>query len=474
MKTKPLIPVSISIDRISSKGFGVGLAKKTETSPETKSMVPGAIPGDLVVAEIGPKKKGAYLGKLLTIVQASDDRREAPCPHVPACGGCSLQAMKYEKQLAQKQSIVEGLFHPLSSCKVEPILPSPLEWRYRNKMEYTFSQNKAGEKFLGLIQVGSKGKVEPLKECYLSPSWFIPALHAVKAWWDASELTAFHGIRGTGSLRNVTLREGSKTGQKMVLLTVSGDPEYALSKKHLSNFASCIQSVLPGEDVSIFLRVQQAIRGQATQFFEMNLAGPDHIVEEMDIACFDFQRRYRFKISPTAFFQPNTLQAEKLYSKALEIAGGKKRKKVLDLYAGTATLGLLFAAFAEEVISIELNPYATFDGEVNRELNEVNNIKIYKGDVAEVLKDLKKKGALSERPDLVVVDPPRTGLSPEAAQEILALKPFEVLYISCAPKEQARDAALFQAAGYEIIAVQPVDQFPHTVHIENIVLLRRA
>ena len=472
MKKTTYFPVTIQIERLSAKGFGVGLAQKTASSPLTKTRVPGAIPGDLVTAEIGPKNKGAYLGKLLEVSKASPHRREAVCVHAPVCGGCSLHYMNYDKQLEYKAGVIKGLFSPLFEGDIFPIVPSPLEWNYRNKMEYTFSQNKAGERFLGLMKAGTKGRVETLSECHLSPKWFIQVLSAVKAWWDGSDLLAFHGIQDIGSLRNLTLREGKKTGQKLVILTVSGNPEYSLKKEHLTSFVSAVQNALGVETPSVFLRIQQAVRGQPTQFYEMNLLGSDHIEEELAIAALDYKRSYRFKISPTAFFQPNTLQAERLYSKALEIAGLKKRNLILDLYAGTATLGMIFSPFAEKVIAIELNPYAVFDAEANQELNQVNNLEVFKGDVSKVLKELKEKDP-SFKPDLIVLDPPRTGLFPDAIEEVLSLRPSEILYISCAPEKQARDCGLFKQAGYEIIAIQPVDQFPQTVHIENIVLLRR-
>ena len=468
MKKDNYFPVSIQIEKFSSKGFGVGLAKKTPTSMPTKTSVPGAIPGDVIIAEIGPKRKGSYVGKLLEVSTASKDRREPVCLHASSCGGCSWQFLQYEKQLTYKQSLIQDLFSPLFKGEFPSIIPCDLEWRYRNKMEYTFSQNKAGDKFLGLMIAGSKGRVETLKECHLCPEHFIQILEAVKAWWEESSLLAFHGIREEGSLRTLTVREGKRTDQTMVILTVSGNPEYALTKDQLQSFVSAVLRAHGGKTVSIFLRVQQAIKGQPTQFFEMHLSGPDHIQEELQITSKGFVRNYLFKISPTAFFQPNTTQAEKLYSKALEIAGDRPRKLVLDLYAGTATLGMVFAPFAEKVIAVELNPYAVFDAEVNKEINQIDNLQVLKGDVGAVLAELNIK-----EPDLIILDPPRTGLLLQALELVVSTNPQEILYISCAPKEQARDCLLFEQAGYEIVSLQPFDQFPHTVHIENIVLLRR-
>jgi 23S rRNA (uracil1939-C5)-methyltransferase len=471
MKKQNTLSVPILIERLSSKGFGVGLAKKNEHSLPAKAAIPGCMPGDQIIAEIGAKRKGAYFGKLLEVSLPSPDRRTPPCAHAATCGGCSLQSMRYEKQLSYKENLVKELFAPIFSGTIEPIVPSSLEWRYRNKMEYSFSQNKAGEKFLGLMIAGSKGRVQTLFECHLCPDFFTKVLQSVKKWWEEEDLFAFNGFQDTGSLRTLTVREGARTGQKMVILTVSGNPLYALKKAELDRFVLAVKKALePYEEgsLSIFLRIWQAIKGQPTQFYEMNLFGPDHIQEELKICVKGREKSYRFKVSPTAFFQPNTLQAEKLYAKALEMAGSSPKKLIFDLYAGTATLGMIFASFAEKVLAVELNPYAVFDAEVNKEINQVSNIEIIRGDVAAVLTERK-----DNRPDLVILDPPRTGLSPQALEVVVAALPREILYISCAPSQQVRDCKLLLEAGYEIVQVAPFDQFPHTVHIENIALLRR-
>ncbi len=476
MKKSPYFQTSVVISKLSPKGFGVGFLRKTESSPLSKVLIPHAIPGDEVLADVGSKKQGAYAGKVLEIVKASSDRVGARCIHAGSCGGCSLQQMSYDKQLSYKENLIKELFASIFTGAVLPIIGCKDIWNYRNKMEYTFSQDKEGSKFLGLIIAGSKGRVESLAECHLCPLWFIDVLKAVRNWWDQSSLLAYNGYRDTGSLRTLTLREGRSTGQKMAILTVSGVPEFGLKKADIGSFALEVKKALPDcleGDLSIFLRVQQSIAGQVTQFYEMQLAGPAHILEEIEISLDSFIKKYRFKISPTAFFQPNTAQAEKIYSKALSMVEEKKRKRVLDLYAGTATLGMIFASFAEKVISIEINPYAVFDAEMNKEINAVENLQIYKGDVAQVLKALRSQDSSWERPDLVLVDPPRTGLSFEALSLIVELKPEEILYISCSPSTQARDCILFKEAGYEIVKIQPIDQFPHTIHVENIALLRQ-
>jgi 23S rRNA (uracil1939-C5)-methyltransferase len=245
----------------------------------------------------------------------------------------------------------------------------------------------------------------------------------------------------------------------MAMLTVSGDPRFALTRQQLNGFIAALND----PKMSIFLRVQQAIAGSPTQFFEMHLSGPDHICEQLQIQ----QRTLTFKISPTSFFQPNTEQAEVLYNKALEIAGLTPYATVYDLYCGTATIGMAFALQAEKVIGIELNPHAIFDAKVNAEVNQISNIELHCGDVGKVLSQAAVLG-----PDLAIVDPPRAGLDPLALEALKRLQPKQILYISCNPKTQALNIA--ELPGYKILIVQPVDQFPHALHIENIVLLAKS
>lgn len=466
---------SVSIEKLSSKGFGTGTIQKTPNSSKLKVIVPMTLPGEEVLAELGPRRQGAYIGKLLEVTNPSLQRVPLRCQHAPVCGGCSLQQMDYEAQVAHKESCIKELFSFVSPDLFSPLIPAKSPWYYRNKMEYTFSQDKAKTHFLGLMKAGAKGRVETILECHLCPSWFNKVLEKVRCWWENSTVLAYHPSSDNGSLRTLTIREGKNTSDKMVILTVSGRPEFALTKDQLAGFSASVKEVFDlesSESISLFLRIQQAIPGKVTQFYEMKLLGNDHIREKLTISVGDYVKDYQFIISPTAFFQPNTSQAEKIYSKALEVAGLKKRKCVLDLYAGTATLGIIFAPFADKVISIELNPYAVFDARSNKEINGLENLQVLQGDVTAVLTSLQKQDPSMQNPDLVLIDPPRTGLDKDALEVIVRLRPKEIIYISCAPASQSRDCIKLLESGYEIVAIQPVDQFSHTIHVENIVLLR--
>lgn len=318
---------------------------------------------------------------------------------------------------------------------------------------------------------GSKGRVLNLQECHLVSSWFIDILKKVREWWNESNLLAYHPLKNRGSLRTLTLREGLRSQDKMVCLTVSGNPDFALNKSQLQSFVkACVSAggpVVSGA-LSIFLRIQQVMKGMPTQFYEMQLLGPDVIHEELYL----FDKTLRFQISPSAFFQPNTRQAELLYQRAFELVKLDTSMVVWDLYCGTATLGIAAASRAKYVIGIELQPESVLDARANIELNQLKNIEIIQGDVGKTLKKLQEEESVPY-PDLIMVDPPRAGLDSLALSLIKTIAPQTILYISCNPETQAANIKVLCDSGYFISALQGVDQFPHTFHVENIAVLRK-
>lgn len=446
-------------------GLGYFLAGDGE---KREVAVPFTAPSDEVEIEVGKKRRGVFESRLLNVVKPSPERHEARCIHFGVCGGCRLQHLSYERQLQFKEGLIKKWFSPLAEVGCfKPILPCTPPWEYRNKMEWTFSQDKKGERFLGLIQRAGRGKVLNVQICHLVRPWFIQALETARSWWLETGLDAYHPHKNSGSLRTLTVREGMRTGDRLVMLTVSGNPEYALKKQDIETFCQKMNGLKPEKgDLSVFLRIHQAIKGQPTEFYEMHLSGPDTYRERIGST--------EFKISPSAFFQPNTAQAEVLYETALSylnVPHGKLDGKIIyDLYCGTGTLGITMAPSAKQVIGIELSPESSLDARMNAKANGLTNVKIITGDVGTCLE---KAGQDFPLPDIVVVDPPRAGLSPEAIRHILALKPEEILYIACNPKTQSQNCQEFLKEGYQIGVIQPVDQFPHTPHIENIVVLSR-
>ena len=464
---KPKRIVSVTIDSLSDKGNGLGNFL-IDNGEERRAEVPFTLPGEKAKALLLSKRGGVYRSLLEEVETTASNRIPARCVHFSICGGCRWQHISYEEQLRLKEEAIGNLFQPFG--KVEPIIPCDPPWEYRNKMEFSFSMNAQKEGFLGLMIDGSRGKVFNLTECYLVHPWFAECVKAVRSWWRETVLEAYNAFKDTGSLRCLTVREGQRTGDRMVYLTVSGNSEYALNRQQIDSFVAFVkEAVLPlGEgELSIFLRIQQIAKGSPTQFFEMHLDGPDHIRERLRIGA----RELEFKVSPTAFFQPNTQQAEKIYQKAIELAQIPAKGVVYDLYCGTGTLSLCAAQASEEVVGIELVPEAVLDAEANAKQNKCGNVQFFGGDVGAVLEKLASES--KRKPDVVFVDPPRVGLDPKAIAQVLALSPERIVYISCNPKTQAQNIPSFLEKGYRVETVQPVDQFPQTLHCENIVVLKR-
>lgn len=435
----------VIIESLSSKGLGVARLENGN-----KVEVPFTMPGDKVKALI--LNRGRSL--LEEIVEPASARIPGKCIHFGSCGGCLWQEIPYEMQVAEKERRIEALFgEKVTMIRAE----NP--WEYRNKMEFTFSQDKEGNRYLGLIMRGSKGKAIELTECHICHPWFAQKVIEVRKWWAETSLLAYFPPGDRGALRTLTLRRGVNTGETMAILTVSGNPDYAIPKADIESFAALF------DEGSVFLRVQQLVKGKETQFYEMHLKGPEHVREKLSV----FSKEYEFKISPMAFFQPNTKQAEKLYEKALDMAELTGEERVVDLYCGTGTLTLLAASRAKHAVGVELILDAIYDGRENAEINGIRNVEFIKGDVGEVIESGKVGSA-----DVVVVDPPRVGLDAKAIEQIAKLEPKIIVYISCNPKTQAENVAALIEKGYRIDGICPVDQFPHTVHMENIVKLVRV
>ncbi len=455
MARKPNKFAEATIESLSAKGHGLGTYLSGDES-KREIEVPFTAPGDVANALLLRKKKGVMQSLLEEIVMPSPDRIEPRCAHFGRCGGCRWQHTDYTRQLQWKEQRIRDTFNGITVENWLPILPSE-PWHYRNKMEFSFSQNAAGERYLGLMMQGSRGKVATLTECHIGPKWAPEAIQITLLWWEKSGLAAYFPPRDSGSLRTLTVREGVTSGDRMVILLVSGNPDYALSQDHLNTFMSAMEAL----EVSVYLRIQQAQKGQPTRFYEMHLAGRELLREDLTIG----DRVYQLNISPSAFFQPNTRQAEVLYNRALELVEVPEDGLVYDLYCGTGTLGLFASHKAKKVVGIELSADSALDARENAKANGCDNVTILTGDVGKVLQGL-------EKPDLVMVDPPRAGLDAPALAHLKALQAERMLYISCNPKTQAEN--IRELTDYRVVAIQPVDQFPQTPHVENIVVLERA
>jgi 23S rRNA (uracil1939-C5)-methyltransferase len=479
--SKPKRVVELALEYLSMRrGNGVGKFSM-QKDQFAWAEVPFTLPSEKVKATLLRKRGGIYSARLEEVISPSPDRITPKCVHFGVCGGCRWQHMPYSLQLLQKDHFIRHSFAPLLTAQmgVQPIIPCDLPWNYRNKMEFTFSQNRAKERFLGLVMDASKGKVFHLQECHLVQPWIVEGLKAVRSWWRETDLDAYKPLHNQGSLRNVTFREGVRTGDRMVILMVSGNPDYALTKQHLETFKAFVRAAvepLQGDaQLSIFLRIQQIAKGMPTQFYEMWLHGADHIRETLQITYSSIKSplSLNFHISPTAFFQPNTRQAEQLYSTALQLAQIPEGSVVYDLYCGTGTLGICAAQEAKQVVGIELSPESSLDARTNVQLNGLNNVVILTGAVAQILQQIRADNSYP-MPDVVMVDPPRVGLEASGIKQLVALMPAKILYISCNPLTQMADVQQLVESGYHMTHMRAVDQFPQTAHIENIVVLQRA
>lgn len=466
----------LKITEFSKEGLGRGVWIPQDGLPQPVD-VPFAVPGDEVRVNLMKRRGGVYASKLVELIHFSEKRVVPQCLHFGQCGGCRWQQISYEDQLKQKEAWIYRHLQPYldDSVACHPIIPCLPPWGYRNKMELTFSNDKSGQHYLGLILYGTRGHVFQMQECHLTQPWVVDAVKAVSHWWSESGLQAYYSGADKGSLRTLTLREGLRSGDRMVMLTVSGNPSYALNQKQINHFIEILRSriepSMPEAKLSIFLRIQQIAKGKKTQFFEMLLHGPDHIREVINIETAD-KTKYslQFRISPSAFFQPNTRQAELLYSRAIQLTQAPADSIVYDLYCGTGTLGICLAKQVKEVIGIELSPESSLDARENLKCNDLSNISILTGDVGYVLPTLLEDNR--KRPDVVVVDPPRAGLDPRALKHILDIKAPILTYISCNPATQVANLDVLIKGGYQLKCVQPVDQFPQTVHVENILVLQ--
>ena len=338
-------------------------------------------------------------------------------------------------------------------------------------MEFSFAQDRKGKRFMGLFSCRHRGGVFDLAACPLAGSWMSETVLVIKEWWLQSGLDAYYLYTDRGSLQTVTMRESATTGDRMILLTVSGNPAYALRQHQLESFAAAVQcSATPAQGtLSIVLRIKQIARGRPTQFYEMMLFGPDHIREVLDIEPIIGKRHaIEVHIGPQSFFQPNTLQAMTIYSRALQLARLSQDQLVADLYCGIGVFGMAASLEVRQAIGVELSRESAYDAKTNAARLGLDRFSIVCGDAADVIRQ-----QTFAKPSTVIVDPPRPGLTPQALGSIVSLEPDTIIYVSCNPETQLRDAKLFVEKGWKADAIQPVDQFPHTVHVENILRLSR-
>lgn len=433
--------------------------------------VPFAAPGDMVDIRLSRKRKQYAEGRIVAFKRYSADRVEPFCSHFGVCGGCQWQHLPYPSQLKYKQQQVLDVLQRIAKVELpeaRPILGSEKDRFYRNKLEYTFSNKRwrtleeiqSGEEFknneaLGFHIPGMFDKVLDIEKCFLQEDFSNRVRLSVKAFCLAHQMDFFDLKLQQGLMRNLIVRTTS-TGQKMVIVVFFREEtasREALLNHLLNEFpeiTSLIYVINNKANDTIFDRETVVYHGSA------------YIVEEME--------GLQFIIGPKSFYQTNSEQAYRLYSLVREFAGLQGNELVYDLYTGTGTIANFLARQCRKVIGIEYIPEAIEDARANAELNGIKNTTFFAADV----KDLLNNDFTAEqgRPDVLITDPPRAGMHGDVVKTILSAAPERVVYVSCNPSTQARDLSLMDNL-YQVEALQAVDMFPHTRHVENVVLLKR-
>ena len=428
-----------------------------------------AVPGDIVDVKVTKKKKNYMEGFILRMVRPSAHRLEPFCSHFGICGGCKWQPLPYEMQLqAKQQQVYDQLVRigHLDVPEIQPIAGSEKTVGYRNKLEFTFSNRRwieAGEDPESLSREDRVGlgfhvgrffdKVLDIKKCYLQPEPS-DAIRLFIRKYAVEHGLAFFDIRNhQGFLRNMIIRNNLK-GDVMLILCFYHEDEKA---------RTALLDAVAGE----FPRIRSlwyVINGKAND----SIADQECILYKGEDAIYEEMEGLRFKIGPKSFYQTNSLQACKLYGITREFADLHGGETVYDLYTGTGTIAQFVSGKASKVIGIEYVPEAIADARINAANNGITNCEFFAGDMKDVLTD--NFIAVHGKPDVIILDPPRAGIHPDVAKVILNAAPRRIVYVSCNPASQARDLAIL-CEKYRITAVRPVDMFPHTHHVENVVAL---
>ena len=458
---------NVSIIDIAEEGKGVGKAN------DLVLFVEKAVPGDIADVRVYRKKKNFAEGKIAELKKASEFRTSPFCEHFGTCGGCKWQHMSYDAQLLFKQKTVEGALTHLAKIDVTgilPILPSPADRYYRNKLEYTFSNKRwlnDGENrtddapnmdALGFHIPGRFDKILDVDHCYLQADPSNELRNSIRDFAKKQGISFYNLKQHEGALRNLIIRTSS-TGELMVIVVFA-----YTSEEEVNSLMNFIGQNFPQITSLLYILNQKK---NDTIFDQEVIAwrGPEYIYEEMVDGN---GKTIRFRIGPKSFYQTNSIQATKLYEVARDFAGFKGNELVYDLYTGAGTIANFIAGQVNEVVGVEYVPSAIEDAKINSEINGINNTKFYAGDMKDVLNA--EFVTTHGKPDVIISDPPRAGMHPDVVVRLLEIDAEKIVYVSCNPATQARDLALLKEK-YEVIKIQPVDMFPHTQHVENVVLL---
>lgn len=442
-RPRPGTELDVAIDSFAFGGNGVGRIDGYVV------FVRGAIPGDRVRARVTRSKRDYAEAALKEVLEPGAERIAERSPHP----GAPWQVLPYERQAAEKERQVRDAlarYGGFDDPPVEPIVAAEKTWNYRNKLEYSFGEDDNGELVLGFHRPGRWNEIDDVHEDVLASEDIDAVRREVRDWARAEGLSAWDRRDGSGLLRNLVVREGRRSGQVQARI-VTSDGDFRADALAAAISADSVLWTKTG-GISETTRDGETVLLRGEEWIEETLHG------------------LRFRISHEAFFQTNTEMAERLYGAAAELAGLTGSERVFDLFCGIGTIGLSMAGRARELWGIEIVEAAVADAQRNAELNGISNAHFIAGDVRTAMRPMVERAG---KPDVVLVDPPRAGLSQKIVRRILETEPERIVYISCNPTTLAPNARQMAEAGYRLEEVRPVDMFPQTPHIEAVALLRR-
>ncbi|MDY4920573.1 MAG: 23S rRNA (uracil(1939)-C(5))-methyltransferase RlmD [Phascolarctobacterium sp.] len=443
--------IELLVTGLGSSGEGVGKYEGFTI------FVKGALPEESVEVTITLVKKSYAVGRLERIITASPERVQPACPVYEACGGCQLQHLSYKGQLAVKRQQVQDALTRIGHLNVEvlPVLGAANPWSYRNKMQFPAAINAEGELQIGCYATATHSVIDT-ESCLISQEANNAIMKTVRTWMKHYNISAYDEKTGKGIVRHIMGRVGVHSGEVMAVIITSGYelPHRAVLIEWLKRYVPGLVSVVQ----NINKKQTNVVMGPKTKL----LYGSETIKDSLGSLS--------FHISAQSFFQVNSEQAEKLYNKALEFAALSGDETVVDVYCGTGTISLYLARHAKKVYGIEIVAPAIENAKKNAEENNCQNAEFILGDAAVELPKLLNSGV---EPDVILVDPPRAGCEEKVLAAIAGVRPRRIVYVSCGPASLARDLAYLEEHGYKTMLVQPVDMFPATSHIENVVLLEQ-
>ena len=423
--------------------------------------VKGALKGQKVKFSVKKLRKGSGEGRLLEVLERADiEDAEPKCPHFGVCGGCTYQTMSYEQQLALKEQQVKDLLDSVcSDYEWEGIKGSPVQEAYRNKMEYSFGDEyKEGPLALGMHKKGSFHDIVTVHSCKIVDEDYNQILRTILEFYQEKQVPFYKKMQHVGVLRHLVVRQSAANKDILVNLVTTTQDLECLCLDELQEKLLSLE--LHGQIVGILHTHNDSLSDAVIPEKIITLYGRDYINEKI--------LGLTFKISPFSFFQTNSKGAEVLYETARSYVGETKDKVIFDLYSGTGTIAQMLAPVAKKVIGVEIVEEAVEAAKENAALNGLHNCEFIAGDVLKVIDEI------TEKPDFIVLDPPRDGIHPKALEKIIAYGVEQIVYISCKPTSLVRDLEIFKERGYKMVKATAVDQFVGTLHVESVVLLSRV